>query len=50
MPQNKPSPCESCKSRQQLRRCRDGRCARWREWWIARWDEIHNYWLKYGKQ
>lgn len=37
------SPCENCKRVKEPEACGNTHCAAWREWWLGRWEMIHNY-------
>jgi len=41
--ENTQSPCESCQRVKDPEACGNKNCATWREWWLARWEQIHNY-------
>lgn len=46
---SKPSPCLTC-TRVSPRVCeRTGRgCPIWESWFLARWERINAFWLRYG--
>jgi len=37
------SPCESCTRTAKPEECGNKSCGAWREWFLSRWELIHNY-------
>lgn len=47
---NAKSPCESCKRVKDPEMCANKRCPLWRDWWLGRWEQIHNFGEKHIKK
>ena len=41
------SPCESCTRVAKPEECGNKGCVAWREWFLSRWEQIHNYGKKH---
>jgi hypothetical protein len=49
MKKKTPSPCETCTRVSDPGQCTNNKCKVWVAWWLARWERIHAFWLRYGK-
>ena len=41
------SPCESCTRVAKPEECGNKGCVAWKEWFLSRWEQIHNYGKKH---
>ena len=39
-------PCSECTRVGNPGKCENKDCPTWREWFLKKWSEIHNYWRK----
>ena len=41
-------PCTNCKIGKDPKECTNKNCPDWREWFLQKWEEIHNWWEKHN--
>ncbi len=44
------NPCENCSRVREPGLCEDKTCMRWRRWYLARWEQIHGFYLRHRKE